>query len=260
MDAISILTNELKSQRPFFNYEKAVLTEQKYVAWVDLMGAGSVLAISDFQAAIFIGKLHGAILRARRQVKFVGSAYPLVDGCYITSSDRSSIQALLKAIFKLVALSFIFEQVPEHRYMPRAALSFGQVIEAKNIIECAPEFREKVNSSYVDGILFGTPLALAYQSEKFAAPFGVWVEQNARHFCPPNGKTIRTTFWEWWSYPSSVEEVDSHCDEIEKILAAKLAEHLTWSFQHSHKILYPNEKISIHREIASQYFPSWPKS
>jgi hypothetical protein len=249
---------QLKDQRPFFNYQKAKLTEQKYVAWIDLMGAGSVLAISDFQAAIFTGKLHGAILRARKQVKFVGAAYPLVDGCYITSPDRSSIQSLLKATFKLFALSFLFEPVPEHRFMPRASLSFGQVIEAGNIIECAPEFQEKANSSYVDGILFGTPLALAYQSEKFAAPFGVWVEQNARHFCPPAGKTIRTTFWEWWSYPSGLPEVDSHCEEIEKLLAVKLSEHFAWCARHSHKILYSRERIEVHREIASQYFPSWP--
>lgn len=257
MAKIPEIMKDLKEERPYFDFSKVILSERKYVAWIDLMGSASVLAVSDVQAGIFIGKLHSAILKAREMIEFEGNAYPFVDGCYLISSNRTDIQSMLKVVFKLMALSFIFEATPEHRSVPRASLSFGQVIEGSDIGECAKPLKD--NQNYTSGILFGTPLSLAYHSEKFASPFGVWIEQNARHFCPPSGRTIRTTFWEWWSYPTKNEAVDLHCDQIEKILAEELDQHLDWCSRHSHRILYSREAIVRHREIASQYFTSWPR-
>ena len=70
-----------------------------------------------------------------------------------------------------MALGFIFEDKPEHRFCIRPAIYFEQVIEARSISDCTILFKD--NPDYADGILFGTPLARAYKIESLAAPFGV---------------------------------------------------------------------------------------
>lgn len=248
----------LKDQRPFFDYRKAEIKSPKYVAWIDLMGAGNVLAVSDVMASIFIGKLHSCALVSKARAEFEGNIYPFVDGIYATSPDRSAMQRFVKCVFRLMALNFIFEANPEHRYLLRGAISFGQVIEAENIVGCADVLKE--NLAYTNGVLFGTPLARAYNSERKASPFGVWIDDNARHFAPPGEKTIRTTFWDWWSYPSGIEALDEYCDQIENILSEELAQHFSWCRRNSHRTLYTVDAIKRHEQIASEYFPSWPHS
>lgn len=205
---------------------------------------------------IYIGKLHSCVLKSKDITGFDGQIYPFVDGCYITCYDRSTIQKFMKCIFRLMALNFIFEESNDNKYMIRGSISFGNVIEADSIINCSKEFKSKTN--YTSGILFGSPLARANQSESRAAPFGIWIDEIARHFAPTNGKTIRTTFWDWWSYPSQIEEVDDYCDDLENMLAEDLANYFSWCKRNHHKLLYPVDALERHRSIASQYFPSWP--
>ena len=220
------------------------------------MGSASILSRSDVMASIFIGKLHSCALISAEKTKFSGNIYPFVDGIYATSLDRANIQCFIKCVFRLMALNFIFEEQTEHRFLLRASISFGQIIEAENISGCANIFDKY--REYTRGVLFGTPLARAYSSEVNAAPFGVWIEDTARHFAPPSGKTIRRTFWEWWSYPSNIQEVDNHCDQIEHILSEELSKYFDWCARNHHRILYEREAIDRHKDLASQYFPSWP--
>jgi hypothetical protein len=247
----------LKDQRPYFDYRKAVIKDPKYVAWIDLMGSGSVLSISDVMASIFIGKLHSCVLSSKEKALFGGNIYPFVDGVYVTSSDRSDIQRFVKCVFRLMALNFIFETAHEHRFLLRGSISFGRVIEAENIRECADVFEK--SGDYASGILFGTPLARAYASERHAAPFGIWIDDNARHFAPNGEKTIRTTFWDWWTYPSGIKELDEYCDQIEHILSEELHQYFGWCRRNYLRTLYPLDAIARHEMTASQYFPSWPK-
>ena len=247
----------LKDERPSFNYSEATLHERKYVAWIDIMGSKSTLSISDVKAAIFIGRLHSCILKSRDICAFTGNIYPFVDGVYITCADRSDIQKFMKCIFRLMSIVFLFEDYQENKYMVRGSISFGQVIEGADIKKCADLFDQ--NEQYTSGVLFGTPLALSYISEKYAAPFGIWIEDTARHSCPPDGKTIRRTFWSWWTYPTEQPEIDIHCDQIEKLLAEELHNYFDWCSRNSCRILYGQEAIARHRARAEQYFPSWPR-
>lgn len=247
---------KVRKQKPYFDYTKAQIDNPKYVAWIDIMGSASVSSISDVISAIYIGKLHACTIDAAETSDFAGNIYPVVDGCYATSADRTELQRFLKTAFRSLALNFLFEDKNEHKFMVRGAISFGNVIESASIYGCSHAFGKRPN--YVDGILFGPPLARANHAERQAAPFGIWIDEIARHFCPPGGLTIRHTFWDWWSYPSNIEEVEEHCDEIEKYLARDLHQYLKWCKMKSCEILYPEEAIERHRKIASQYFPSWP--
>lgn len=245
-----------KYRTTYFNPGKIILSPPKYVAWLDIMGAGELMRVSHVSAAIAIGHFHSIVLLARDTLQFTGEIYPLVDGIYITSENRHQIQSLIKLVFKLSAVDFIIQEKFSHLRIIRGSISFGQVIDG-SILKEASNILSDNFAEHTGKVLLGAPLALAYKAENSAAPFGVWVDESARQFCPPGGRTIRCTNWPWWSYPSYKDDVDADCEDIEKMLAEKLKEYFSWCKNNSISIMYDPTRMADHRDRANQYFPSW---
>lgn len=242
-------------ERPYFDFTKSELKPSKFVAWIDIMGSSSYMAISENKSAIFIGKLHSCILRSRRYSDFNGGVYPFVDGCYATSENLPNLLKFLKCFFFIMAINFILEDRDENRFMCRGSISFGNVIEPDAIMNCNAEFQDKQNDDYTLGILFGSSLARVNAAEKLAAPFGVWVDEMAR-MIPPIPK-LPMTNWRWWNHKSGIDGIDRYDRDIETELAECLKSYLAWCRKNSHEMLYAEEAITRHEHIASQYFTSW---
>jgi hypothetical protein len=248
---------ELSNIRPFFDFSKAKPSATKYVAWIDILGSSSYMSISSKRSAIFIGKLHVCIIRAKRVLNFSGNVYPFVDGCYITCDDIFELQKFLKLIFYMLAISFILEKENINRFMCRASISYGDVVEASAIEECSGEFDSEYGQYYLDSILFGSSLARVNQAEKMAAPFGVWVDEMARMFPKNAAARLPQTAWRWWDYESGYDLIDRFGGDIELELAKQLKEYYQWCESHSWELLYGKEAIERHKFLAAQYFPSW---
>lgn len=243
----------------YFDPRKVILSTPRYVAWVDIMGSGQLMRKSHVKSAIAIGHFNSTVLTAASKLKFTGEIYPLVDGIYITTENRTHLQTLLKYIMKLNAINFLIstsKNVDDHRLV-RGAIAFGQVIEGKDLKGSARIFDDW--PEYTKNILLGAPLALANSAERMAAPFGIWVDESARQFAPnlDGAATLRWTNWEWWNYPSGNNEVDDDCKDIEKMLAEKIRKYFEWSKDNHIMMMYDKNRLEDHMERARQYFPSW---
>jgi hypothetical protein len=247
---------DLKNEAAYFDAKQTVYSKPKYVAWLDMMGSSSTLARSTDIASIHIGKFHSAILRAKSDTRFKGNLYPMVDGCYITSENGKPVLNLLKAVFRSLALTFIFETEPKYRFMVRGSLAYGKVIAGENIRNCSLQFAEE--PAFVESILFGHPLAVAFHDESSAPPFGLWVEQSARQTHDVNAIQLPITYWPWWKYETEIDSTDKYCDQIEVLLAKALSDHFKSCEKLSLALPYPKEAIARHREAARQYFDDWP--
>lgn len=74
------------NRRPYFTDTGiAAAISNRYVAWLDLMGASNTMARSLSKAANYIGKIHLAAFEAENSAV---TTYPVIDGCYFVSEDR----------------------------------------------------------------------------------------------------------------------------------------------------------------------------
>ncbi len=249
-----------KYRTTYFDPRKIELSPPRYVAWVDIMGSSQLMRKSHVQSAIAIGHLSSVVLEAADYLKFSGNIYPLVDGAYVTTTERSDLQALLKYIFKLSAINFLIGNTkqPGDLRIIRGSIAFGQVIEGGDICNSA-KILKIYDVRYTNKVLLGAPLALAYAAESLAAPFGVWIDETARQFAPniPSARTIRWTNWPWWDYITGDSIVDDDCKDIERMLAEKLEKYYSWCDRNYISILYDPIRLKDHRERARQYFESW---
>jgi hypothetical protein len=250
---------DIKNQGSYFDFSKVKEVEPKYVAWIDIMGSSSFMSISSNKSAIFIGKLHSAVLKAKKQSQYNGNLYPFVDGVYLTSVNLYEILRITKAIYRALAINFLTENRNEYRFLIRGAVAFGNVVEAENIRDCSNVFTDKYAGAYPDGILFGSSLARANHSERQAAPFGVWIDETARLFPGQDGSTLPVTFWDWWDFETRSEEIDKYGKDLEKALAKEVSNFLSWCKTRSHELIYEKTAIERHVELSAEYFPSWPE-
>lgn len=240
----------MKSDRPFFS-SKGVTDKQgvRYVAWLDLMGTGSMMRRSATIAATFIGKLHSAAIKATKNVpEDLVRLYPVIDGVYITSKEQAPVLRVLKQMLTGLALTFVLEKNIVHRFMVRGAIAFGPTCEGKDLL--TPE-NWQLNSrpEYARSICLGIPLAQAFDAEKQASPYGIWIHESARAFAPPDIHPLTGTHWHWWMYQkTSTDQVLVDC------LHSQLLDYLDWCMRHSTYLLYEEPRIEVHRQLVDQYF------
>lgn len=236
-----------KDERPYFDERQLPQPTHEYVCWLDLMGTQSILRLSHRRAANFIMKIHAAALEVAARMSLNVELYPVIDGLYICCSHLPNILSYVKAVMTKLALTFINEDRPEHRFMVRGALTFGPVIKGRDAH--GNNISLERNPSYRQRVLLGTPLAQAYADESNASPFGIYVHESARTFTPPDGKPLPLTHWKWWTWyeESSDSELAGH-------LARKVNEHLEWCRSHSTTILYRADRIQHHHALCREYF------
>lgn len=83
---------------PYVDANAIPPASNEYVCWLDIMGTKNKMENSVMTCAIFIFKLHSAVLEAIEkgcQIK----TYPVMDGVYFTSEHKKDMEKALSYIF-----------------------------------------------------------------------------------------------------------------------------------------------------------------
>lgn len=163
----------------YFNANKLPSAKNEYVCFIDIMGIQSKMSHSINQSSNFIFKLHAIILEAWRTSTYSHiSIYPIMDGAYITSSNKSEMQNLLTYIYYSLVKSLLSENDFKFWFWIRASLAYGKIIHGRNIpYDASYEFSTRVG--YKEQLLIGEPMILAYTGERNAAPMGIYIDNSA---------------------------------------------------------------------------------
>jgi hypothetical protein len=161
------------------------------------------------------------------------------DGFFVTSAEWQPLGDYLKLILEDLVDLFSGEMQNKHRFMVRGAVAYGPVVHGGDINDCccrqhSLDCRER--------ILVGPPMALAYNSECLAPPFGIFIHETAR-MAP--SKHLPVSWWRWWGIKPT-----TRVKELEKHMNA----YFDWSKQHCVEIGYAAESIEKHRGWADMYF------
>ena len=133
--------------------------------------------------------------------------------------------------------------------MLRGAVAYGPIFEGTEMQQCNIILEN--DKDYSRHVVVGPALSNAYNGERKASPFGVWIHETARTFAPAGESTISKTHWQWWNNPIDKQEYD-------RVLATTLAKHLAayleWCEKHSSYLLYEKQRICEHRMLMEEYF------
>lgn len=225
----------------YFNSAYLPKSEKGYIAFIDIMGTKNHMQSSIETAANYIFKFHAAILTSWRKSYSEQSVfvYPVMDGVYISSSCKDAIERVLVSIYSQLTGTIINEKQDQHKFVIRGSIAYGKIVYGHRIPYQASKVFE-MDLNYKNNILLGRPMIAAYENEKRAAPFGIFLDRSATkrgHF---------SSDWKW--FKSSVEEVGS--DTI-----GKLREELNKYFDEKKASQnYTSAKIKEHRCLVEKYF------
>lgn len=239
------IVEDRRNERPFFDESRMSPSTNEYVCWVDVMGSQSIMLRSLSIASNFLMKLQIAALRASEA--FPVELYPVIDGIYVCSHSQSPLLNFVNRVYSGLALTFILETNPFHRFEIRSGLAYGPVVRGRGALECANELRN--HPDHTKQILLGPTLTQAYQIEKQSAPFGVALHESARTFAPTGEAVMLGTYWKWWK--SHYQAGD---DLIATELFNSLKEHYAWCLKHSVALSYGKMDIERHQLLADEYF------
>jgi hypothetical protein len=235
----------------FFNSQLLPLTQNEYVAWVDVMGIGPALAKSLDIASNFIFKLHILAVKNGNQALRL---YPVMDGIYVTCPDQDVILEFLSRTYHDCAEEFIKtpQKKFEHKFLIRGALAYGPIIHGSTLPAGifqqpnGPLHAIASNAKYLSALLIGIPMVQSHEYERQAPPFGIFVHESARSFSPPlPAKPIHFRWWKWGYRFNS-----AYWPKMKK----ELANYFSHCMNSRFSIDYEKEKIEMHSEKANQYF------
>jgi hypothetical protein len=220
-----------------------------YVFWLDLLGAQNAMQLSIGRAARAIMKIHAAALAAKHDSEI--DLFPVIDGVYGVTEDGKVLQAVLCGIFESLALSFIFHGSQEGRFLIRAGVAFGPVVLGPHLARGSEAFHG--HAKYTNGICIGMAMSQAYQAERLAPPFGVFIHESARAFAPGVQDPFEVSLWRWF------EESDETDKRIIPALRLALVDYFEWAKCNHRGILYPPDRLLDHYEMAVEYYQIPPE-
>ena len=232
---------------PFVKDSAIPKAQNEYVCWIDIMGTKGKMENSVNTCAIFIFKFHAAVLEAIHkgcQIK----VYPVMDGVYLTSTSIDDLQKALFHVFSALTDLFSSETNFHHKFLIKASIAYGPVIHGDDVDDSVnQEFSSATN--YKKSLLLGLPMIQAIMGEQKAPPFGVFVHESARTFCPDGESPFMFKWWKWFLYGKS---------KWDKTKVETLAEAVDNYFGtcETQSILldYPADRIKVHRQTAKEYF------
>ncbi|MCW5938358.1 MAG: hypothetical protein KF884_07595 [Fimbriimonadaceae bacterium] len=230
-------------QAPYFDANKLNI-QNRYVAWLDVMGSRSMMTRSLATSANFIFKLHVAAIRANTKGL---SLYPMNDGVYAVGDDIKLIQTWVKEAFRQVVLANAQAKDDMTKvFLARAAVAFGPVADGRTLGNGAAHELNS-NAQVKDAVLVGAPVVNAFLHERYASPFGVFVHESARTFAPPNVQP--------WSYGSYMRywKPGKHEAWISNLVQV-LGEYLGHCADQSRELDYGLDRIREHHALAWEYF------
>jgi len=246
----------------YFNARKLQPPGGEFIAWCDCMGTGRCLSRSLHRAANSVFKLHAASSLAQSKTSGV-RCYPVMDGIYVTTPSRDTMNRFLQHTFCALAQEFVAGHGTAHMFMMRAGLAFGPTLHGADIPEEAffgdfgdgrridrDSFQQSVLYEDRRQVLLSPAMVLAYKAERLAPPFGVYVDDSAK--CYPvlsseAGGSYISTLWQWWI-------LDEDARKIATVLYDQISFYLDKAETHSVGMGYPIESIRRHRALAVEYF------
>lgn len=235
----------------------------EYLLWCDGMGTGGALATSLSHAANFVFKLHRAFGDAVDAVSGV-RLYPLMDGMYVTSESRNTLQSVVRNAFIELAKEFVgHEEVPKH-FIARGVVAYGATLHGANVPDEAfipgirTAFEAKNREAFAksslkatrSALLLSSAMAVAHRADSKAPPFGIYVHDTALsipQLIDPHDSGFPSRLWSWWRGNAAASAV------AEK-LAPALMQYFDEADQHSRDLDYSPEAITNHREAVQEYF------
>lgn len=183
-------------------------TREEYVCWLDMMGTKSNMSDSFEKSTNFMLRFHSAVfsvVKKRDNVRF----YPVMDGVYITCPNAQSMKTTIKEIMTKLSIIFVEESSCFHKFIIRGALAYGAIAHGISVDDDICD--SLAGQDYLNYLLFGMPIILAHMSERYAAPYGVYIHESARKVKEFQGrhlliydKTTKTemlqkliTYFEW---------------------------------------------------------------
>jgi hypothetical protein len=235
---------------PFCNMEEFPDAKNEYVCWVDIMGTRNKMSESVRTSAIFIYKLHAAILKnLMPEVK----AYPLMDGVYLTSPNQKNIKHLLRNVFIEIANEFCSTNNPQFQFFIKGALAYGPIVHGVDVPNTVNDIFGQY-TEYKNSILMGLPMIQAYNHEKEVPPFGIFIDESARAFSPEGCNPLHYKWWKWY-----LEEYDglshfmSWSENETRNLVNKGNTFYDYAKGHSDELNYGLDRIEVHKNLFNEY-------
>jgi hypothetical protein len=227
-----------------------------YVAWIDLMGAGHLMATSIQKSANFLARLHMVATVSKSELGFKGKTIAINDGFFLISESRDEIEAIVVLIFARLAGIFIGTPRPQDRFLVRSGIAYGAVYTADDLIKGTGVKKGKKYHDLYENVAFGPPVIHAYKAESNAPPFGIAIHESARNFSEPGHAPFRMTHWLWWQHNSSAVNVGKlpALSTLKDCLDSELRVHFDWMKATQLFQGLPDGKIEEWKKMCSQYF------
>lgn len=228
----------------YFNEQKMPSAHNEYVLWIDIMGTKNKMMESVRTSAIFMYKLHVTILENSTEDIVL---YPIMDGVYVTSKNQKTIKLFMIKVFSSLGKDFFSQENISFRFLVKGALAYGPIIHGEEVSPDASRiFKDKIQ--YKNSILIGLPMIQAFNSEKLAPPFGVYVHESARAFAPEGESPFVHKWWKWF-----LEDQRIWNKEKSEKLNKCINEYFDHAKQQTITLDYPLDKIDIHKRMFAEY-------
>lgn len=229
----------------YFNSKVLPKPSMEYVAFIDLMGTRSHMGKSVPETANYVFKLHSAIITAWREKNYKNvSVYPVMDGAYITGKQKEAIERIVPRLFGLLANVFYNEEL-SHKFLVRCSIAYGEVIHGYDIPYRASKAFQS-NIGYKEKLLLGNAMIKAFDGEKKASPFGVYLDSSA---IKGQGSGVFLPDWKWFN---SINPGFSKFTSYD--LGREILSYLKSLKGKQDTTGYPEERRLAHIEMVREYY------
>lgn len=252
----------------FFNSEYLPDPKVEYILWCDVMGQGRQMIRSMHMATNHLFRLHTAFGSYAGQTNV--RTYPVMDGVYVTCNTYECIVDIIRFAFGLLAREFIAAHGARRKFMIRAGLAFGPTLHGRDVPDEAfydeqNGEREYSRDSYersempaIKNQIFLSPaMAWAFEVERQAPPFGIFVHESAQAMpqaVNPRDRGFSASFFRWWA-------ADEDGRRLAQLTAHQVEYYLAKARMESLSLGYSLDRIDCHRAMAVEYFASfWPEA
>ena len=200
------------------------------------MGTKTVMLESFDKAANFIIRFHSCCISITKNIPKI-SCYPLMDGVFITAEEIDVMMHAINDIYDKIARTFLDTEVYSHRFIIRGALAYGEISHGNNITQGVSK-EISADDDYKKNLLFGLPMIQAFNSEKKAPPFGVFIHESARRRGCLQGR-----YYQWYKD-----------ENLQNELRDNIISYFEWCKQFSNYLELEKEKAHKYSELAQEFF------
>lgn len=212
----------------------------EYVCWLDIMGTKSSMSESFEKSANFIIRFHTAVLKAAVSKRV--RVYPVMDGVYIAVKYLDDMREAIDKIMTCLAELFLSE-TNNHRFIVKGALAKGTIQHGSKISsEVSPDMAPR--SGYKQHLLFGMPMIQAFNAEKQAPPFGIYIHESARTVGGLQGR------YYYWRKDVTL----SNNEKLHESLRKELISFLKWEKDHSYYLELEKTKFEEYENRVKEYY------